>query len=51
VLEILLGSGVERDNTEHFKKMAKFCVLWAMRQKYVYFDTTSISVLGNISQK
>jgi len=24
VLEILLGSGVERDNTEHFRKTAKF---------------------------
>ena len=46
VLEILLGSGVERDSTEHFRKTAKFHVLRTMRQKYVYFDSISISVLG-----
>jgi hypothetical protein len=49
VHEILLGSGVERDSTEHFRKIGKFCMLCAMRQKYVYFDTTSNSLY--ISQK
>lgn len=53
VLEILLGSGVERDNTEHFRKTAKFHVLWAMGQKYMCFYSISLSVLGSlqISQK
>jgi len=53
VLEILLGSGVERYNTEHFRKTAKCHMLRIMRQKYVCFDSISIGVLGSlyISQK
>jgi len=53
VFETLLGGGVERDSTEHFRKTAKFHVLWAMRQKYVYFDSISIGALESlhISQK
>jgi hypothetical protein len=48
VLEILLGSGAERDNTEHLRKTAKFHVLRAMKQKYVYFDSISIGALGSL---